>query len=353
MKILIISPEIHRLGGVANHYLGLSSHWTFNVEYIFYGKRTDSMSTWKVLLLYPFDFLRCLFKIIFCHIDVVIINPSLRTAQLFRDGLFLLLARSCGKPVVTFIHGFDVDLANKFAKKKGLFQWCYNKSSFIYTLYSGFKELLQNAGIKCPILLTSTKVANELLSDVELEERKNIKNILFVARIIKQKGIFIAIKTFEQLKLKYPYLTLTICGDGPDLVGAKEYVLSHQISDVTFKGNVSGNSLRDEYIKGDLYILPTYSEGMATTILESMAFGLPFITRPTGGVIDFYTKDMGYLVDSFDPSDYVREIETLIKNPTRISEISRFNMKYAKEHFMADKVTAKFENDILTYIKGK
>ena len=36
MRLLIITPEIHRLGGVANHYLGLSAHWTVPLSNLFY-----------------------------------------------------------------------------------------------------------------------------------------------------------------------------------------------------------------------------------------------------------------------------------------------------------------------------
>src|SRR5690554_6435507 len=39
MKILINTPDISLLGGVANHYKGLQSHWTENVKYNFVGGR--------------------------------------------------------------------------------------------------------------------------------------------------------------------------------------------------------------------------------------------------------------------------------------------------------------------------
>lgn len=348
--MLIISPNFHCLGGVSNHYLGLSSHWTFDVKYIFYGKRNNYMPVWKTLLFYPYDYIRTLYKLLLDRIDVVVINPSLRRPQLIRDGLFLLLARACKKPVVTFIHGFDESYAKKKAGKKGLFQWCYNKSLFIYTLCSDFELQLRKAGIKCPILLTSTKVSTRLLEGVNVKPRKSINNILFVARINKEKGIFIALQTFELLKKKYAYLSLTICGDGPALSEAKKYVEENDVRDVIFRGNIANKELRDEYLKGDIYMLPTtWGEGMATSVLEAMAFGLPIVTRPKGGVVDFFTSEMGFLVESLRPRDYASIIDLLIQNSRKIEKISAYNIKYAREHFMADKVTAKFERDIESF----
>lgn len=347
MKILIVVPEIHRLGGVANHYLGLSPHWKCDVSYLFYGKRNDRMSKLVTLLLYQYDYLRFIFKVAFTGYDAVIINPSLRKAQVIRDGAFLLLARLFGKKVVTFIHGFDIPYSERLRSRGRLFRWTFNKSSFIYTLAGDFRDRLQEIGIICPILLTTTKVADELLDGVTVPVRDKVKTILFVARLVPEKGILIALEAFSKLKKSYPHLRFFVCGDGPALPDAKAFVADNGIKDVTFFGKVVGNDLRDKYLDSDLYILPTTAEGMATTVLEAMAFGLPVITRPVGGVVDFWEEGkMGCLLDSFDSGEYASAIKELIENPKMLSEISEFNHQYAINHFLASEVVDKFESDI-------
>lgn len=351
MKILIVVPEIHRLGGVASHYLGLAPHWKYDVNYLFYGKRNDGMGKFTTLLLYPYDYLHFIFKVAFSKYDAVIINPSLRKAQVIRDGAFLLLARLFGKKVVTFIHGFDISYSEDIKHRSGLFRWVFNKSSFIYTLAGDFRTRLQEIGISCPILLTTTKVADELLDGVTVPVRNKVKNILFMARIIPEKGIFIALEAFARLKKSYQELRFFVCGDGTALSDAKAFVADNDIRDVFFFGKVVGNELRGKYLESDIYILPTSSEGMATTVLEAMAFGLPVITRPVGGVKDFWENEkMGYLLNSFDSNKYVSVIKGLIENPNLISEISKFNHQYALDRFLASKVVDKFESDIRDFI---
>ena len=348
MKLLIVTPEIHRLGGVANHYLGLSSHWSSEIEYLFYGKRNNNTPSWLVLLLYPYDFIKYLWKLLFGKIDVVILNPSLRKKQIIRDSIFLISAKLFRRPVVSFIHGFGWDYAKQLESNGKIFCWCFNKSMFIYTLYSEFEKELRKIGIVCPILLTTTKVSNEMLEGNRVIPKKHIVNILFVARILKEKGIFITLKAFASLKKSHPNLRLTVCGDGPELAKAKLFVQSNEVDDVIFRGNVTGQALANEYLMADLYLLPTYQEGMATTVLEAMAFGLPIISRPVGGVVDFWKSGvMGYLVESFEPDDYVKIIDCLIADPENVQKISEFNIKFAQEHFLADKVTHRFENDIM------
>lgn len=347
MQILIVVPEIHRLGGVANHYLGLAPHWKCDVRYLFYGKRNDGMSKFITLLLYPYDYFRFLLKMSFGRYDAVIINPSLRKAQVIRDGVFLLLARLFGKKVVTFIHGFDISYSERLRFRGILFRWAFNKSTFIYTLAGDFRARLQEIGITCPILLTTTKVADELLDGVTVPVRSQVRTILFVARVIPEKGIFIALEAFASLKKSYPKLRFIVCGDGTALSDAKAFVADNDIRDVSFCGKVVGSELRNRYLESDIYLLPTSSEGMATTVLEAMAFGLPVITRPVGGVKDFWENGkMGYLLEPFDPEEYASAIKGLIENPETVSDISRFNHQYANNHFLASEVVAKFESDI-------
>lgn len=347
MKILIVVPELHRLGGVANHYLGLAPHWKSDVSYFFYGKRYDRMSKFVTLLLYPYDYLRFIFKVAFFGYDTVIINPSLRKAQVIRDGAFLLLSKLFGKKVVTFIHGFDFAYSERLRSRGGLFRWTFNTSSFIYTLAGDFRTRLQEIGITCPILLTTTKVADELLDGVTVPVRNKVKTILFVARVIPEKGIFIVLEAFAKLKKSYPELRLFVCGDGPALAEAKAFVDDGGIEDVFFFGKLVGNDLRDKYLVSDIYILPTVAEGMATTVLEAMAFGLPVITRPVGGVKDFWENGMmGHLLDSFNSDEYVTAIKELVEKPILVSEISEYNHQYAVKHFMASEVVNKFECNI-------
>ncbi len=346
--ILIVVPSFKILGGVSNHYMGLNPHWKNNIHYSFYGKRQHIRA---IFCLIP-DLIAYLLKLIFLPIDIVIVNPSLRSYQLKRDGIYATLALMFKKKLITFIHGWDNNEFNRIKANPSLFQKTYGRSIFIYTLCSDFKNSLSELNLKCPILLTTTKVADNLISDYDIKKRKSeIKEILFLARIEKEKGIFIAIDTFKILKEQYPYLKLSICGTGSALEDAKIY--ANGVDDITFFGNVSGVNLKKRFEEADVYILPTYGEGMATSILESMAFGLPIISRPVGGIKDFFVNgEMGYLTESINPSDYAVLIKNLIENPSLINKINHINYNYATTHFLASSVTKRFENDIETYFNS-
>ncbi|KFF02521.1 glycosyltransferase family 4 protein [Flavobacterium hydatis] len=347
-NILIISPHPKLLGGVANHYLGLNDLWDNSINYEHYGKREKI----PAFLTFFYDLIKYVLKLIFKRPDIVIVNPSLRRYQIMRDGLYLILARILMIDVITFIHGWDEEYARIIIRKPSFFKFVYNKSAFIYILSSSFKEQLLEMGITCPILLTTTKVDDKLIKDFDINLKTGkINNILFLARIEKEKGILITIDAFIILKRKYDWLTLTIVGSGTLLNEAREYVGEKNIKDISFTGPLHGMDVAKEYNKSDIYILPTYGEGMPTSVLEAMAFGLPIITRPVGGLNDFFdTKNMGSLVADLSPESFAFELEKYILDADKTKNSAQFNHQYAVNRFLASSVVNKIETDIKFYL---
>lgn len=221
----------------------------------------------------------------------------------------------------------------------------------IFVLAKEFKKYLEELNIKAPIYLTTTKVNDHLIRGVDTKKIEKIKTILFLARVEREKGIFTTIDAFDILSQKYSWLQLRVVGRGNILNEAREYAKNANIANIFFTGPLSGEALISEFINADIYILPTtHGEGMPTSVLEAMAFGIPVISRPVGGLVDFFENDnMGYLVDSVKPEDFAEKIEILIRNIKKVNQISAYNARYAKEHFFASKVAKQVE-EILSSI---
>lgn len=347
MKILINTPCLRLLGGVANHYLGLKQYWTEYVLYNTIGRRTTKK--WSGLIWYPFDLLKFVYRLFaFCP-DIVLLNPSLSKNALKRDLIYLRIAKFCGKKIVVFFHGFNLTFAESLDKRNVSGQ--LNKADGIIVLAEEFRQVLQQWGVQIPIKLSTTKVDDQLLDGVTFVPRKNVRQILFLARITKEKGIFIVLKTFAELKKKYAGVRLSVVGDGGALEEAKLFVESNNLKDVIFHGRLDGKKLQQEYMRSDLYLFPTsHAEGMPTSVLEAMAFGLPVVTRPVGGVKDFFENEkMGFLVESLNSEDFAESIDILCSDPQLMLEISDYNYNYARNHFMASQVAKSMESLLRTF----
>lgn len=350
MKILINTPSLKLLGGVANHYLGLRQFWTEDVKYNTVGRRSSKRGNGKYWL--PWDIVKFIFRLLtFCP-DVVLLNSSLGSSALKRDFIFSKISRGLGFKVAIFIHGFDLDYAAQI--NKGWVVKNFNKASLILLLAESFRKTMQSWGVKTPIRLTTTKVDDALLEGYNPNQDRGFrnKNILFLSRIEKAKGVYEAVDTFALLKPKYKDLTLTFVGSGSELEALKEYTKTKGLSDIHFTGRLDGEALSKEYKNALLLLLITHGEGMPTVVLEAMAFGLPIFTRKVGGLVDFFKNEkMGFISESLEPKDFADAMVPYLEDKDLAKTVSRYNAKYAKDHFMASSVAKQIENTLKEYIK--
>jgi len=344
MKILINISSLKFMGGVANHYLGLKPYWNENIKYNTIGKRGKKETSGKYYL--PWDIIKFISIIIFWRPDAVLLNPSFRRTSMIRDMIFLSISSVMNQKTFVFFHGWDKEYANQPNKKKLI--KILNRASGIFVLANEFRDDLLRLGIKVSIFHSTTKVDDKLTEGFNVDNRDgSINTLLFLSRVEIEKGVLIAIDTFNILKQKFPSLKFKITGDGMALAKSKEYVKNNKITDIEFTGELLGKDLIESFKSGDVYIFPSYAEGMPTSVLEAMAFGLPVVTRRVGGLADFFENNkMGYITESLDPKDFAREIEELINSPEKCRKISLYNYQYTKKHFMASKVAKDIETTI-------
>lgn len=342
VKILINTPDTSQLGGVASHYNGLFKHWNSSVKYNFISGRNG----FPGFILLPYDLLDFFLRLLFGKYDVVILNPSLRNKALKRDALFLLLASFFNVKKIVFFHGWSDNLSSQIDENPVWFYKAYSKADCFFVLSQRFKLKLNQWGIDKPVYLTSTKVDTTLLEYNSIKKKTDFFTVLFLSRVEEYKGIFIVLDTFKLLKKKFPTLKLVIAGDGSSLKSCRHKVQVENILDVTFLGAINGKEIADVYTNADLYILPSYSEGMPTSMLEAMAFGLPIITTPVGGIPDFFDTNMGALVDSREPLDFFIAIKKYLDTPDEMKRISNFNKEYAQSHFLASAVALDIEKKL-------
>lgn len=341
MKVLVNVPSLEIPGGVASHYRGLLRYWTENVEYNVVGGRSKAPN----LLVLVYDYLKFILNCIFENFDVLLVNPSLAKTAIIRDALFLLIAKAFGIKVVVFFHGWDSNIEEKISAKPTLFRKVYGEADSFIVLSNEFAEKLRKWGVESPIYLSTTKVDNKLVEDFDAEEKEYGQTILFLARVEKNKGVFVALDAFSRVLKKFPDANFIVAGSGGALGAAKEFVRKRSIPNVKFLGNVTGEKLINTLRDSDLYILPTtHGEGMPTSVLEAMAFGLPVVTRPVGGLKDFFENgEMGFLSDRVDSEWFADAISKLLSKEALLRRIGKYNHNYAKSHFLASEVALQIE----------
>ena len=346
MNILLTKPYKNK-GGVYSFCESIVPEFETNnkVDIFKRGVKENRKNQLLIIIDQLINYFLYIIKLMLNNYDLIFINTSLGQSSSLRDGYYVILSKIFNKKVLLFIHGFE----EKYAYRK-LYTKGYFLSDKIIVLAKEFKIIIEKAGYNKEIIVSKNPVDNTFFSSIlynKLIARKEskLKNILFLSRIEEDKGIMIAIKTFEILLLKYPNLNLYIAGTGNKLSDSQKYVKNLKIKNINFMGFVAGSNKIGIFKKCDIFLFPTFhKEGLPINILEAMTSGLAIISRPVGGIKDFFENGkMGYITESLEPVDFAGLIENLIINRDKLSEISQYNFEYSKNHFYASKVAKKIE----------
>ncbi|TFH04196.1 MAG: glycosyltransferase, partial [Candidatus Thorarchaeota archaeon] len=152
-----------------------------------------------------------------------------------------------------------------------------------------FKSAYPN--LACPTNLMPIGVNTRFLERTLTRSREDIRSELgfddkrvfvYLGRVVREKGMSELAIAFRELKKRNQNVGLLVIGDGNfDPIMRK---LLRNVSDVQmvgFKENI-GTYLN----ASDVFVLPSYREGLPTALLEAMYFKLPFISTGVGGISD-------------------------------------------------------------------
>jgi glycosyltransferase involved in cell wall biosynthesis len=362
-KILLLTPAASTKGGIVNYFQVLESKFNLPVEYFVRGARNwpnrdvkikEIIRAWKDLQ----AFRRRINK---GDILLVQSSTSLGLFAVIRDGFFLKSAQIKNITSIAFFRGWDENFEKKLIGwRLFLFKRFYFNSNAFIVLSKKFEKKLREWGFQGDIFLETTIVDDELLIGFDkrqikrrIEELGNTSiRLLFLARTEKEKGLFETIKAFIKLKKKYPQLHLTIAGNGSSRDEAIKMIKdANMIDSVDFPGFVRNQEKKNLYVQSHIYLFPSYSEGMPNSILEAMAFGLPIITTPVGGITDFFENEKhGFYIEIKNVDQIVEKVNGLIHDLILYMKISNENFNYSRSRFLTQVVIKRLEIIYSNYI---
>ncbi|EHN7414783.1 glycosyltransferase, partial [Escherichia coli] len=126
----------------------------------------------------------------------------------------------------------------------------------------------------------------------------------FIARLLREKGIFEFIEAAKFVKTTYPSSEFVILGgfesNNPFSLQKNEIESLRKEHDLIYPGHVE--NVQDWLEKSSVFVLPTsYREGVPRVIQEAMAIGRPVITTNVPGCRDIINDGInGFLIPPFE-----------------------------------------------------
>lgn len=140
--------------------------------------------------------------------------------------------------------------------------------------------------------------------------RRGPLHAIFVGRLTREKGVGELLAAARQL----PSVRWTIVGDSlpSDRDAAREQVArfaGESNGRVRWVGSVSAEAVRSHLVDADLFVLPSWREGLPRSIIEAMASGLPVVATDIRGCRELVDPGVnGWLVPAGDFTALARAI---------------------------------------------
>ncbi|MCF8566048.1 glycosyltransferase family 4 protein [Alicyclobacillus tolerans] len=160
-------------------------------------------------------------------------------------------------------------------------------------------------------------------------------HILYVGRVIRQKGVDVLVDAIRQLHGRKIPVELTVVGKTPpwERNYAKKIRASAKNLPIRFKGFVSPQKLPQSYWQADVLVCPSqWREAFGLVNVEALAAGLPVIASRLGGIREIVDDTCGILVPSYRSArSFANAIEQLQSNPGLHEKLKQGAKKRAAE----------------------
>lgn len=259
-------------------------------------------SPWKFLLLFSF----LIGQFIKSRQLLRAIQPNcIHSHWLIPQGLIvwgLSLLRTL-PPVLMTSHGTDLlGLQGRVSKK--LKRLILKRAALVSVVSPEMLGCLAELGVgenRCRVQPMGVDLEVRFKETRETERRNN--QLLFVGRLIKDKGVDTLLDALPAVVEKHPGIKLLIIGHGPARPELERQASSLKLdSIVDFLGPVSNDNLPTHYSSSCLFVGPFIREGLGLVTIEAIGCGCPVLVSDIPATRDldalkFRARDTGDLAD--------------------------------------------------------
>lgn len=289
--------------------------------------------------------LQCIIILTFRSVDLIHIHSS-AFVSFYRKSILGLIGALSGKKVIYHLHSsrfyeFFYDPPNRLVRS--YIRRTLKSAAAVICLCEDWKKCLEER-----YQLENVTVIPNPVGSVKQGNKSffldNVK-LLFMGFYIRNKGVMDLLEVSKELSLKGFKFTLEICGKGEMDSFINNYIKENSLEDYIINvGWVEGN--QKEYIlrNADIFVLPSYAEGMPVSILEAFSYGLPVVATKISCVPALVEDGInGFLIEAGNRKELFDKVTLLISNKALCETISRNNIIKSKD-YLFEEIAGEWEN---------
>ena len=311
VKILMCGSALTVKGGmvsVAKNYLQYPYWKGYQLSYI---PTHKEINKYLLVLYFGMRYMQIVWLALFGNYKIVHLHIAER-GSFYRKAILALTLKSIGKKVILHHHHaeFEEFYDSLSARKKNFVKTVFERVDLNIVLGTYFIPLIIDKAPKARVKV----LHNAVVTYPQNQYNKEARNILFLGKLCKRKGIYDLLACIKELDSKMDAdIRFFLCGNG-DIEDVKNRIralnISHRIAHI---GWCNEEERMVFMSKSMLHVLPSYNEGLPMSILETMAYGIPTVSTHVAAIPEMlHDGENGFLVNPGDVTDLSNKLYQLI-----------------------------------------
>lgn len=278
--------------------------------------------------------------------DVKIVHVhSASRASFYRKSMFLIAAKVLGKRSVFHLHGGEFKIF--YYIECGPIRRFYIRTiikiaDVVLCLSAEWNEIISKIignGKNVVTLYNCVKVPDLKKN----HQDKNEISVLYMGKLDKGKGVFDLVDAAALLENDKKQIRYILCGVGEQKALKRKIKLLGISKKFEFPGWIHDKS--KYFLLGDIFVLPSYNEGLPMVLIEASSYGLPLISTKVGGISEvLFDGKNGYFIAPGDIENLKDKIDILAESTELRTIMGCEGVSVVNAKFSCHKIVNKLES---------
>jgi glycosyltransferase involved in cell wall biosynthesis len=191
-------------------------------------------------------------------------------------------------------------------------------------------------------------VNSQFFTPRPFRQQPTVFEILCVGRLVPVKGQHLLITAVEQLLAQGYSLRLRLVGDGSErqkieqAIKQQALISTKKNQTIIFEGAINQEQLLKLYQQTDIFVLPSFAEGLPVVLMEAMIMEIPCVTTHITGIPELIENGkQGILIPPSDQEALIKALALLMDNPQLRYQLGIAARAKVLQHYQLENNTTK------------
>jgi len=294
-------------------------------------------------------YIQSIIRLIYDYLSLIylLVKHSPRVVNLYSPAflgfwsksILAIVSKLFGKKTVIHIHSakFDSWYNNASQTKKWLIRFLLNRVDIIVIEGEIWKTFFKQIVPESKLVIIPNCVHLSNFKKTKKSKRENKISVLFPGSLCERKGVFDILKAVSLVVKEEKNIKFIFGGrsSNEEEIKILEIIKSQHLENYTaFIGEYTDKNKSEIYGSADIFILPSYAEGLPISMLDAMALGLPIISTRVGAIPEVIDDRVnGFLIEPGDYKALAKRILILTTDRNLREKMGKNNIEKIKKNY--------------------